>query len=261
MKNTTLLLLSASLISTSSAAIVNYTFNGATGDLTDTSTGTVFGTLVLADNPTATGTNAADVGATYEASSSFATSVTLGTLNFEVDLDNVIGNNVDVTYTFTSALAGYTLQSAQWGSGLSTGVLGGNSGSAGSTTGNAVGDPNNNQITLSSAGLTLTAGALNGEYSTTGSGSASLDINGADSNTNQLLYGSTASDFGEHWSSNIFTGNSSTLNYANSSTGNNNIQRERLALQLSFDFTPVPEPSSTALLGLGALGLLARRKR
>jgi len=36
---------------------------------------------------------------------------------------------------------------------------------------------------------------------------------------------------------------------------------EHGALQLTLDITQVPEPSSTALLGLGGLALLARRKR
>ena len=53
----------------------------------------------------------------------------------------------------------------------------------------------------------------------------------------------------------------STLKYENSSTGNNNVQKERLGLQLSFDYTPVPEPSSTALLGLGGLALILRRRK
>ncbi len=34
-----------------------------------------------------------------------------------------------------------------------------------------------------------------------------------------------------------------------------------LGFTIAYEVTPVPEPSSTALLGLGALGLLVRRKR
>ncbi len=52
------------------------------------------------------------------------------------------------------------------------------------------------------------------------------------------------------------TGNNLRLEIADKSRNNNNV-----AVFDSFSVTAVPEPSSGALLGLGALGLLARRER
>ena len=59
-----------------------------------------------------------------------------------------------------------------------------------------------------------------------------------------------------NWTSRDIT--SSNVTFASSGLNANNNYFSALS---ALTFTQVPEPSSTALLGLGALGLLARRKR
>ncbi len=62
----------------------------------------------------------------------------------------------------------------------------------------------------------------------------------------------------ENWSLDVVAGNSLSFNYS-ADTAVAGINNE--ALRFDAQISQIPEPSSAALLGLGALGFLARRKR
>jgi len=248
----TLLLLGALATVASAQTAVNYSFtgNGTGGTLSDTAGG-AFATITF--------TTSVGGGATapYQAAASDVTGVTTGTFQWRPVIDNDNGDFATIGYSISITDSNYSLSSAQWGSGNASGILGGNATNAGSNTG-SIPTFNSGIINFTeSTGADITfTGNQGATYTITNNGSNLVTLTGVSSGTGVTYNGQ---DFGHYFATDVITGLASDFTLTNASTANNNVQAESLALQLSF--TQVPEPTSAALLGLGGLALLGRRKR
>lgn len=156
---------------------------------------------------------------------------------------NTSGASATASVAVNITDAGHTLDSVTWRSFANSGAIGGNAGQL--------------QVSLDAAGTAT----VNGDLAWTLGGSALTANSGTAYAANTALYAadtsSNLSTTDSQWSI-VTSAATSELSYGPGDT--TPLYNESFGFTLAFSEV-VPEPSSTALLGLGAVSLLARRKR
>ena len=254
MKYTILILLTATAVS---QAATPYTYNSANGEVS--SSDGVFGTLLF------TGNLAPNLSLSSDVTSSIANQQFFFIPNVTSGGANAVNT---LSYSFTPAPGFTVVDTPVWGSG---GIFSTSDQNA------IIGDdgPNGSTFTINpgpSATVTLNSAEFPaGQVEATLDAMSNLltietlpgsqiayaiddDIIALPGNESLINNSSDGSSFG------TFFEIEDTTSLTYTATAGQTFS-EHASLRLDFDVTAIPEPSSMALLGLGALGLIGRRKR
>jgi len=181
-----------------------------------------------------------------------ATNATLGYTVTGLDLDGIGGNNdeVDINFLVSSSSGNITTRGLVGGTGPEFGTTDGANGSW------LNGNNSNLEITFSDISANLNGGTNNGwaEFN----GFYELDLSNWTSAGEEVNINGVLNTFdGGDTSPFAISGNTLAIDLEPDGQSTTQIRLR----DWSFSFSAVPEPSSTALLGLGGLALMLRRKR
>lgn len=161
---------------------------------------------------------------------------------------------VTSTYTLVITNSDYTLASVVWASRGSLTKLGGGAASKGQGLAG---------FSVDTAGTLTTGAGTTSQMWTLASTPIANGTPTAYTSGDQFVHSSSNNlvTDDDHWEVVATTPSLSGTLTTSLASGDLSLVNESARVTFAFDYNPVPEPSSTALFGLGGLALMARRKR